>query len=772
MNRIIITDERLSELGDLYGIFFEDLNHAADGGLYAELVRNRSFEFSPIDDPTYSGLTAWMEHQPEGTSVSLSVSDKAPMFSENPHYLVMEVKTDGTPAGVRNEGYNSGMPLYKDKEYKLRICAAAEAGTVITVSLAGATGEVYDSAELTLDEEWKEYRAELNASRDDFSARLLITMERGGKARIAYVSLFPEDTYKKRENGLRKDIAEMLAELKPRFMRFPGGCLVHDGSLNKDDRDANYRWKNTIGDVRRRASRRNNWRYNQSLGLGYYEYFLFCEDIGAKPLPVLSAGYNPHSRQAAPMDEMGEWIEDALDLIEFANGAADTEWGAVRAELGHPEPFGLEYLAIGNEEVGQGFFDRYEVIHKAVREKHPEIKLINSAGPFCHGGEYERGWSSARKNGSDIIDEHYYMTPEWFIANVHRYDSFSAEDPKVFLGEYASWGNKYYNAVAEAAYMTGLENNAHAVALACYAPLLCNAQYVNWQPDMIWFDNHRVYGSANYYVQKMFMNAQPSYLLRTKKEGLEKRIATGSPNIGGGIRLAADKCRAEFTNIRITDRVSGEARTLPDIKALSDMHELGGIWSESYSVELDAVRLYGELGFKLTFGMTDEEHRIVWSVGGWQNQDSIIDKFEEHGSCLTQSRFSVETGVKYSLRLDIDGRRIRTYINGRLMNDVTDKQCVREELYYTAGADDNGDIIFKAVNVNDTPVTSEICIPCIGSAQCSVTELSGYEKDEMNSFDEPERIKPREYALRIENGSIERRFAPLSVTVFRIRAAK
>ena len=733
---------------------------------------NRSFEFSPIDDQTYSGLTAWMEHQPEGTSVSLSVSDKAPMFSENPHYLVMEVKTNGTPAGVRNEGYNSGMPLYKDKAYKLRICAAAEAGTVITVSLAGATGEVYDSAELTLDEEWKEYRAELNAVRDDFSARLLITMERGGKARIAYVSLFPEDTYKKRENGLRKDIAEMLAELKPRFMRFPGGCLVHDGSLNKDDRDANYRWKNTIGDVRRRASRRNNWRYNQSLGLGYYEYFLFCEDIGAKPLPVLSAGYNPHSRQAVPMDEMGEWIEDALDLIEFANGAADTEWGAARAELGHPEPFGLEYLAIGNEEVGQGFFDRYEVIHRAVREKYPEIKLINSAGPFCHGGEYERGWSSARKNGSDIIDEHYYMTPEWFIANVHRYDSFSADDPKVFLGEYASWGNKYYNAVAEAAYMTGLENNAHAVALACYAPLLCNAQYVNWEPDMIWFDNHRVYGSANYYVQKLFMNAQPSYLLRTQKEGLEKRIVTGSPDMGGEMRLAADKCCAEFTNIRITDRVSGETRTLPDIKALSDMHELGGIWSESYSVELDAVRLYGELGFKLTFGMADEAHRIVWSVGGWQNQDSIIDKFEEHGSCLTQSRFSVETGVKYSLRLDIDGRRIRTYINGRLMNDVIDKQCVREELYYTAGADDNGDIIFKAVNVNDTPVTSEICIPCIVSAQCSVTELSGYEKDEMNSFDEPERIKPREYGLRIENGRIEHSFAPLSVTVFRIHAAK
>lgn len=773
MNKILITDEQLSELGDFYGIFFEDLNHAADGGLYAELVRNRSFEFSPVDNQTYSGLTAWMEHQPEGTTVSLSVSDKRPMYKENPHYLVMEVKTDGKAAGVKNEGYNSGIPLYKGKAYRLRICAAAAEGTVVTVSLISASGEVYDSAELTLDEQWREYTAELNAVCDDFSARLLISMERSGKAEFAYVSLFPADTYKNRENGLRKDIAEMLADLKPKFVRFPGGCLVHDGSLNKDDRDANYRWKNTIGDVRRRASRRNNWRYNQSLGLGYYEYFLFCEDIGAKPLPVLAAGYNPHSRQGVPMDEMGEWIDDALDLIEFANGAIDTKWGAVRAELGHPEPFGLEYLAIGNEEVGQGFFDRYEVIHRAVREKYPEIKLINSAGPFCHGGEYERGWESARKNGSDIVDEHYYMTPEWFIANVHRYDEFSENDPKVFLGEYASWDNKYYNAVAEAAYMTGLENSAHAVALVCYAPLLCNAQYVNWEPDMIWFDNHRVYGSANYYVQKMFMNELPTHLLKTEKEGLDNQIVSGPPEISGKIMLAADNCGAEFTNIRITDRVSGEVRVLPDISAKADIHELGEIYSGSYSVELDAVRVYGDLGFKLTFGLTDDEHRIVWSAGGWQNQDCIIDKFEGHGACLTQSRFSVETGVKYALRLDIDGRRIRTYINGKLMNDVTDKQCVREELYYTAGFDEvSGDIIFKAVNVNEASVTSEICVPYIGNAKCSITELSGYAKDEMNSFDEPEHVIPREYHLEIKNGSLEHKFSPLSVTVFRIHTGE
>lgn len=249
-------------------------------------------------------------------------------------------------------------------------------------------------------------------------------MDTTGRACLDFVSLFPEDTYKGRENGLRRDIAEYLEALHPKFMRFPGGCLIHDGSLNKDDRDSTYRWKNTLGDVMNRPPRRNNWRYNQTLGLGYYEYFLFCEDIGAEPLPVLPAGYNPHSGQGVPIDELGEWIDDALDLIEFANGGTDTEWGGVRASLGHPEPFGLKYIAIGNEEVGQGFFDRYDYFHKAIRDRYPEIKIINSAGPFNHGSEYDRGWASAKKNGSDIVDEHYYMTPEWFITNYDRYAGF------------------------------------------------------------------------------------------------------------------------------------------------------------------------------------------------------------------------------------------------------------------------------------------------------------------------------------------------------------
>ncbi len=771
MNKLTVTNEKLSPMGDLYGIFFEDLNHAADGGLYAETVRNRSFEFSPIDNPVYSGLTAWMEYQPEGTTVSLSIDSKDFADKENPHYLVMEVVTDGTEAGVKNEGFNSGIPVYGGREYKFTMRAKAAEGTKVTASIVGADGTVYDSAEFALAENWAEYKTVFCSKTEDFSARLMLSMKKSGKANFDFVSLFPKDTYKGRENGLRKDIAEILADLKPKFVRFPGGCLVHDGALNSYERDSCYRWKNTIGDIKKRPARRNNWRYNQTLGLGYYEYFLFCEDVGAEPLPVLPAGYNPHSRQGVPIDELGEWIDDALDLIEFANGDADTKWGGIRKKLGHEAPFNLKYIAIGNEEVGQGFFDRYDYFHKAIKEKYPEIKIINSAGPFNHGGEYDRGWASARKNGSDIIDEHYYMTPEWFIANYHRYDNFSAEDIKVFLGEYASWGNTYYCALAEAAFMTGLENNAHAVSLVCYAPLLCNAQYVNWQPDMIWFDNNRVYGTANYYVQKMFMNNLPTNLLKVEKSGFDKLSVMGEECITGGISLMADNCSAEFKNIRITDNVTGEVKAFDNLEFINGGEaDIMQMTSGRYTIEFDAKRSSGDLGFKLTFARKKNDHRIVWSIGDWQNQDTIIDKFEPRGSCLTQSRFSVETGITYKLKLVVDGRQITTYINGELANNIEDKRQINEELYYTAGLDDaTGDVIVKAVNVNDAATAGEIEIPFVDRIDAVVSELSGYNKDDMNSFEEPTKVSPTENKIISETNSFSYEFKPMSVNVFRIK---
>ena len=771
MNKITVTANEKASMDDFYGIFFEDINHAADGGLYGEMVRNRAFEFSPMDNPSYQALTAWKKIEQGGASVSASVSNKSPFSQRNPNYLVLEIADTGERAGIKNLGYNSGIAVKEGTDYNFSCYARTDKPCTVIISIDDAYGKPITEKQLNItSDEWTEYSFTLTSPVTDNSAVLAVTSREKCKFCMDFVSLFPADTYKNRKNGMRKDIAKMLADLKPKFMRFPGGCLIHDGTLNADDRNSMYRWKNTIGDITERPARRNNWRYNQSLGLGYYEYFQFCEDIGAKPLPVLPAGYNPHMEQAAPLDEMREWIDDALDLIEFANGSADTKWGKVRAEMGHSAPFNLEYLAIGNEEVGQGFWDRYDLFHKELREKHPEIKLINSAGPFPGGGEFERGWNNARKNGSDLVDEHYYTSPEWFLANHHRYDNYPSDGPKVFLGEYASWGNTYYNALIEAAYMTGLENNAHAIGLVCYAPLLANVDYVNWQPDMIWFDNHRVYGSANYYVQKMFMNNTGSRLLETKAEGLDNKITLGTDYISGQIELEADRCNADFYNISITDMVSGEVKKFDSFSFANGGKKcLDTINSRHYKVEFTARRNFGDKGFKLYFGKSDEKNLIQWFIGGWQNQDTEVNaQVNGRGSCLDHNIFSVMTGQEYKLCLEVNGREITTYINGKVANTAVDKQPVMEELYYTASADSEN-IYIKAVNVRDSEVTSQICAEQVNSISADVYTLSGNDADDMNDFDNPTRVAPELTTLSADTNTFDYTFPPQSVTIFKLK---
>ncbi len=770
MNKITVSKNKKASMEDFYGIFFEDINHAADGGLYGEMVRNRAFEFSPIDNPSYQALTAWKKIENGGASVSASVSNKNPFSKKNPNYLVLEIVKCGERAGIKNLGYNSGIAVEEGKSYNFSCYARADRACSVSVSIDDAYGKPLAQKPLNItSDEWTEYSFSLTSPVTDSSATLAITSKEECKICLDFVSLFPADTYKGRKNGMRRDIAEMLEGLTPKFMRFPGGCLIHDGTLNADDRNSMYRWKNTVGDITERASRRNNWRYNQSLGLGYYEYFLFCEDIGAKPLPVLPAGYNPHMEQAAPLDEMREWIDDALDLIEFANGGADTVWGKVRCDMGHTEPFGLEYLAIGNEEVGQGFWDRYNLFHKEIKEKYPYIKIINSAGPFPAGGEFERGWNNARKNGSDLVDEHYYTSPEWLLANSHRYDNYPASGPKVFLGEYASWGNTYYNALIEASYMTGLENNAHAVGLACYAPLLANVDYVNWQPDMIWFDNHRVYGSANYYVQKMFMNNTGKYLLETNAEGLNKKEVLGEDYIHGKIELEADRCSADFYDISVTDTESGKVKKYDDFSfANGGIKPLDDINLRHCKIEFTARRNSGDKGFKLIFGKSGDKNFIQWFIGGWQNQDSEVNaQVNGRGSCLSHNIFSVMTGVEYKLCLEIDGRKITTYINGKTANTAEDKQPVTEELYYTASGDDNH-IYIKAVNVRGSEVSADITVEECNTLSGEIISLYGNAPDDMNDFDNPEKVKPTEKKLSASSNTITYTFPPQSVTVFKI----
>ncbi|WP_150266199.1 alpha-L-arabinofuranosidase C-terminal domain-containing protein [Paenibacillus tepidiphilus] len=784
----VYTKQTGAELGDLFGIFFEDLNHAADGGLYAELVRNRSFEFEPVDHPDYHALSAWEKVERGGARASLRVGSESPIHPANPHYAVLEIDEQGSGAGLMNTGFNSGIAVKEGERYifSVYLRCGEHSGQPVQVAIEDRNGRVCAAAEIpAYAAEWQKYEAVLTADCTDHACRLVILAEGRSRLELDMVSLFPENTYKNRRNGLRADIAGLLAELKPKFMRFPGGCLIHDGSLSPEDRDSMYRWKNTVGDLAARPPRRNNWRYHQTLGLGYYEYFQFCEDIGAKAIPVLPGGYDPHHRRIVPIDDLGPWIQDALDVIEFARGDESTEWGAIRSSIGHPEPFGLEYIAIGNEEVGEPFFERYPYFHRAIKERYPDMQVINSSGPFAAGGEYERGWASAREHGSDLVDEHYYSSPEWFLANIDRYDSFKADDPKVFLGEYATWGNTYYNALVEAAFMTRLERNAHAVALACYAPLLCNVDYVNWKPDMIWFNNHQVCGSANYYVQKLFMNHQGDRLLRIEAENLPPIQTAAAQPVQGGVVLAAERAAVTYRNISLTNNLTGEQLLYADQVALNDTDSVKGTddhvqsfslgqaeWTDC-TLRLTARRTAGPRGFLIHVGVKDDDNRLTWEIGGWQNQDTVlVSQVSGRGSCLTQSLFTVESEVDYELELHIKGRTIRASIDGVPVNVAEDRLPDIQPLYYTASVEDaGGDLIVKAVNVKETPLPARIELMELSGdvSEVEVTELSGFELDDINSLDDPHKVSPSTHILALKDHVLEYEFPKHSVTVFRVK---
>lgn len=763
MNKITLyPDKKLHSLGDLYGIFFEDINHAADGGLYAELVQNRSFEFDKIDNWRYTPLTAWEKIG----ECDIQVENSYPLNRNNTHYLVIDVID--SECGVKNLGFNRGMNIKGGEEYKFSFYARRNTGFSKNVEVYLADTEsgfkvASDSLKIKSCD-WEKYECVLKAEKDAI-CNLCITTSGKSKVYIDDVSLFPKNTYKNRENGLRCDIAELLADLKPKFMRFPGGCLVHDGNLDPHARNALYRWKNTIGDVSERPARRSNWGYNQTLGLGYYEYFLFCEDIGAKPLPVLPAAYNPHHKDAVPFDELQPWVDDALDLIEFANGSIDTKYGKIRAELGHPEPFNLEYLAIGNEEVGDGFFDRYPYFHKAIKEKYPEIKLIGSSGPFPCGGEFEKGWNSARENKADFVDEHYYVSPEWMLANNKRYFEYKKDDPKVFLGEYASWGNTFYNALVEASYMASMEQSGN-VLLACYAPLLANVDYVNWRPDLIWFNGEKAYGTPNYYVQKMFMNNQGTDAVCHEVTNKKDAITLAS-SIKGEIWFETIHTSAEFSDIKVNgELVKHNCFTTnkegSQVVKLEEVGKIGDFELSCKAKELDGIR-----GFTIRFGVGENIY-YRWECAGWQNQDSAVCSHTNNREAVLDHHLrSIEKGRVYDLKLKVCGNNIKCYIDGEPVHDVNVKPVVIEPIYTAASTDTDGNIILKVVNVQSTPYKATVEVnKAINSIDADV--LTGNLTDE-NSFDEPTKVAPVRTNVQFEGSVIEHEFPQESVTVMVIK---
>ena len=523
----------------MYGLFFEDINYAADGGLYAELVKNRSFEF-----PQH--LMGWKSFG------KVTVMDDGP-FERNPHYVRLAYA--GHPhkqTGLDNEGF-FGIGVSRDAEYRFSVWAripdGKEAGKIrVELVDTKSMGEQQAFATATLDidsKEWKKYQVVLKSPVTNPKAVLRIFLASPQTVDLEHISLFPVDTWKGHENGLRKDLAQALADLKPGIFRFPGGCIVEGTDLA-----TRYNWKNSVGPVENRPLNENRWQYTfahrfypdyyQSYGLGFYEFFQLSEEIGAEPLPVLSCGLacqfqNPNADAHVPVCELQDYVQDALDLIEFANGDATTTWGKLRADMGHPAPFNLKFIGIGNEQWGSEYPEHLEPFVKAIREAYPDIKIVGSSGPDSEGKQFDYLWPEMKRLKADLVDEHFYRPESWFLGQGARYDGYDRKGPKVFAGEYACHGkgkkwNHFHASLLEAAFMTGLERNADIVHMATYAPLFAHVEGWQWRPDLIWYDNLRSVRSVSYYVQQLYGLYKGTHVLPLT---MDKRAVTGAEGQDG-----------------------------------------------------------------------------------------------------------------------------------------------------------------------------------------------------------------------------------------------
>jgi alpha-L-arabinofuranosidase/beta-xylosidase len=792
---------------DLFGTFFEDINYSADGGLYAELIQNRSFEYSPGDRKDWHSLTSWEWVERGGGKGSLAVETNHPLHANNPHHAVLTVGEGGGEVGLRNPGFD-GIVLKAGELYDVSLFARQMEGVgrPLAVRLEGREGDVLGETTLPAPgSEWSKQSSVIRAARSANDARLVLAASATGRLALDMISLFPRKTFRNRPNGLRPDLAQVIADMKPRFVRFPGGCVAHGDGL-----DNIYRWKQTIGPVEQRKAQRNIWRYHQTMGLGYFEYFQFCEDIGAKPLPVVAAGVccqnagnyipgDPKGQQGLPMAEMPDYVQEVLDLIEWANGPATSKWGALRAAAGHPNSFKLEYLGVGNEDhITPVFEERFAMLQKAIKSRHPEITLIGTSGPAAAGPDFDRGWQFARQSRLDMVDEHYYMQPEWFLDNLHRYDSYDRSGPNVYLGEYASRGSKLFNALAEAAYMASLERNGDVVRLSSYAPLLAKTGHTQWNPDLIYFDNTSIMLTANYHVQRLYgLNAGDTWLPNTVK-----LVQPSAEEETVGVFLGTWDTRAEFDDVRL---VCGSAPLLADTfsQAAEGWQPEAGDWrvadgvyrqdsgsipalaraisvripvkecGPNYTLSLRARKTGGNEGFLIGFGATDAANHYWWNLGGWGNRSHGIEK-RRHGAMNPvgpRVPGRIETGRWYDIRVAVEGPRIRCYLDGTLIHDVRDQRSSARLVVSSVLDGLSGDIILKMVNVLPSEVRTRIDLQGLRStlnptATCTV--LTG-DPAAANSFGDPLRVSPKDSTVSV--GPVFPYVAPPhSVSVIRLRS--
>lgn len=547
----------------MWGIFFEDINFGADGGIYAELVKNRSFEF-------YQPLMGWKTEKTAETSGSVLVQNRGTDLP-NPRFVRIQKKSEKGKLGLSNGGFR-GMGFRQGESYVFSLEGRVPEGTApisLRIELLSPEGTIIGNTQLLVTgKDWKSQHVTLTCNQTTPRGSLVLWIENVGTVDLDMISLFPSHTWKNRPGGLRPDLVQLLADLKPGFLRFPGGCIVEGRELN-----TRYQWKKTVGPIQQREMIVNRWNtefnhrltpdYFQTFGLGFYEYFLLSEDIGAEPLPILNCGMacQFNSGEVVPMDDLDPYIQDALDLIEFANGSVQSTWGKLRADMGHPQPFDMKFLGVGNEQWGEQYIERYMAFEKILRAKHPEIKLISAVGPFPDGEQFDYLSKEMQALKADLVDEHYYRSPEWFLQHADRYDAYDRSGPRIFAGEYAAQSiaiaspdnkNNWRCALAEAAFMTGLERNADLVHMASYAPLFAHTEGWQWTPNLIWFDNLSSYGTPNYYVQQLFSVNKGSRVLP---------IAYGGQVPQGKDGIYASAVLDEYTGEMVVKVVNAAAQT-------------------------------------------------------------------------------------------------------------------------------------------------------------------------------------------------------------------
>ena len=792
----------------LYGIFFEEINHAGDGGLYAELVQNRSFEDDeerPVHWAPLGGAQA-------------SLTTEGMLNERQAHALHLAITSGGQ--GVRNDGY-WGMNFRQQTTYTFSAWVKSETSYKgdMTITLTGADGRDLGQTTVPLKlkgGQWTQIKdVAVKAEASDPEGQLSLTFGQPGSFTLDVVSLFPP-TYKGRPNGCRIDLAELLEALHPKFVRFPGGCYVEGQTTPRNKLHNRFEWKNTIGPIEQRPGHLSvNWGYNITDGFGYHEMLQLTEDLGAEPLFVVNVGLGHGWLQ--PYDQLEEYIQEALDALEYANGdATTTKWGALRAQNGHPEPFGLRLLEVGNENANfyfdsnrdqsEHYFERYIQFYRAIKEKYPEVEVIGNVESW---GTDEPSWRS--QHPVDILDEHYYRSPSWFEKNFNKYDSYSRQGPKIYIGEYAVTQGYGVNghltaALGEAIYMQGLERNSDLVIMGSYAPIFVNEHNPAWRPDMIRFNASQSFGTPSYQVQKIMANNIGSRIVPVS-------VSDNSlpPTIGHRMGFSTWGTKAEFRNLRVIG--SDGSVLLQDDFASADSPVPSANWETfggeadgrrrtqsqwavedgvlkqqnqraegsvllcrtqlpyEYTIHVEARRMEGNEGFIIVFGAEDDENLIWWNLGGWGNSQHAIEHMADGGkNTVGAIRGHLEEGRWYDVEVQVRGVTARCRLDGELVHEFTLPD--RQSLYANATLDEKtNELIIKLVNPTSAAQTARVNLGYEAAGQARAIVLASAKGSDENSMRQQLNVSPVEYPIRIKEGttSLDYPIQPFSLSILRVK---